>query len=59
MTTRAIDLRLPDPERRLAAALATAWRDFLYAWGEVRASDLLGRDDTGRYVIRADGTTPL
>jgi hypothetical protein len=28
-----------------------AWRDFLRAWGEVRESALLGRDDHGRYVI--------
>jgi hypothetical protein len=33
VTGRAIDLRLPDPERRLAGALTTAWRDFLYAPG--------------------------
>ncbi len=30
-----------------------AWRDFLHAWGEVRAADVLGRDDAGRYVIGA------
>ena len=30
-----------------------AWRDFLRAWGEVRALDALGRDDGGRYVIKA------
>ena len=30
---------------------AAAWRDFLRAWGEVRESALLGRDDHGRYVI--------
>jgi hypothetical protein len=30
---------------------AVAWRDFLRAWGEVRESALLGRDDHGRYVI--------
>lgn len=28
-----------------------AWRDFLRAWGEVRVSDVLGRDDAGRYLI--------
>lgn len=28
-----------------------AWRDFLRAWGEVRESAVLGRDDHGRYVI--------
>ncbi|HEY7654309.1 MAG TPA: hypothetical protein VIG07_15940 [Methylomirabilota bacterium] len=33
MTAHAIDLRIPDPERHLAATLTTAWRDFLYAPG--------------------------
>ena len=28
------------------------WRDFLKAWGEVRALDALGRDDDGHYVIK-------
>jgi len=28
-----VDLRLPEPERRLAAALASAWRDLLYVPG--------------------------
>jgi hypothetical protein len=28
-----------------------AWRDFLRAWGEVRAIDVLARDDEGRYLI--------
>jgi len=32
-----------------------AWRDFLRAWGELRASDLLKRDDEGRYLITAGG----
>ena len=27
------------------------WRDFLRAWGEVRALASLGRDDDGRYVM--------
>ena len=35
------------------AHMDTPWRDFLRAWGEVRASDVLGRDDDGRYVIAA------
>lgn len=29
------------------------WRDFLLAWGEVRAADILKRDDAGRYLIPA------
>ena len=29
------------------------WRDFLVAWGEIRAADVLGRDADGRYLIRA------
>jgi len=45
MTGRAIDLRIPDPERRLAAALTTAWRDFLYAPGPGFTSPL----DPGAY----------
>ena len=27
------------------------WRDFLRAWGDVRAGDVLARDDAGRYSI--------
>jgi len=27
------------------------WRDFLRAWGEVRALPALGRDEHGRYVV--------
>lgn len=27
------------------------WREFLYAWGELRAADLLGRDDDGNFVV--------
>jgi hypothetical protein len=45
VTARAIDLRLPDPERRLAATLTTAWRDFLYAPGPGFISPL----DPGAY----------
>lgn len=33
MAAHSLDLRLPEPERRRAAALATAWRDFLYVPG--------------------------
>ncbi len=36
----------------------TPWRDFLRAWGEVRASDVLARDDAGRYLIRTEVATP-
>ena len=38
--------------------LDTPWAEFLRAWGEVRAADVLGRDDAGRYVIRLKGATP-
>jgi hypothetical protein len=38
--------------------LDTPWAEFLRAWGEVRAADVLGRDDAGRYVIRLTGATP-
>lgn len=34
------------------AHLDTPWPEFLRAWGEVRAADILGRDDAGRYLIR-------
>ena len=29
----------------------TAWRAFLHAWGEIRAQNILKRDDDGRYLI--------
>ena len=29
----------------------TAWREFLTAWGELRAENILKRDDIGRYYI--------
>jgi len=29
-----------------------AWRDLLLAWGEVRAADILKRDDAGRYLAQ-------
>ena len=45
------------PEDR--AHTDTPWRDFLYAWGEVRASDLLERDDAGHYAIRAEDPNPF
>ena len=27
------------------------WPDFLKAWGELRAAEILGRDDDGAYII--------
>ena len=30
---------------------AAPWRDFLHAWGELRAADVLRRDEIGRYYI--------
>ena len=36
------------------AHMATPWREFLLAWGELRVADVLGRDDDGRYVIRSE-----
>ena len=32
-----------------------AWRDFLRAWGEVRAAEVLARDDEGRYLVNELG----
>ena len=28
-----------------------SWREFLHAWGELRAANILKRDDDGRYLI--------
>ena len=36
------------------AHLDVPWRDFLYAWGEVRSADVLERDDAGRYLVRTN-----
>lgn len=36
------------------AHMQVPWRDFLRAWGEVRAADVLARDDAGRYLIRGE-----
>jgi hypothetical protein len=33
------------------------WREFLRAWGEVRVSPALGREETGLYTIKAEGAT--
>jgi len=30
------------------------WREFLKAWGEVRSADVLGRDEDGRYLVKAE-----
>ena len=30
-----------------------AWRELLRAWGELRAANILKRDDDGRYLIEA------
>ncbi len=35
------------------AHMDVPWRDFLRAWGEVRAAAVLSRDDAGRYLINA------
>ena len=37
------------------AHMEVPWRDFLRAWGEVRAADVLARDDAGRYLIPTEG----
>ena len=31
------------------------WPEFLKAWGEVRAADILKREDDGAYYIDAEG----
>jgi hypothetical protein len=31
--------------------LDVPWREFLLAWGELRAADILRRDDAGAYYI--------
>ena len=36
------------------AHMNVPWREFLQAWGEVRAADILKRDDEGAYYIDAD-----
>jgi hypothetical protein len=35
------------------AHMDVPWRDFLRAWGEVRAAGVLARDDAGRYLVSA------
>ena len=35
------------------AHLDVPWREFLQTWGEVRAADILKRDDDGAYYIDA------
>ena len=34
--------------------MGVPWPDFLRAWGEVRAADILQRDDDGAYFIADD-----
>lgn len=36
----------------------TPWRDFLYAWGEVREANVLQRDDDGAFFVPADAAVP-
>ncbi len=33
------------------AHMDVPWREFLKAWGELRAAEILARDDDGRYLI--------
>ena len=39
------------------AHMQTPWRELLLAWGEIRATDVLGRDDEGRYLVRTTAVT--
>lgn len=36
------------------AHLASPWREFLRAWGEVRAAEILRRDEDGRYFVGSE-----
>lgn len=36
------------------AHMEVPWRDFLQAWAEVRSSPLIGRQEYGRYVVKAE-----
>ena len=38
--------------------LDVPWRDFLGAWGEVRAADILQRDDSGHYLVPKGARRP-
>ena len=40
------------------AHLDVPWRDFLRAWGEVRAADILQRDEEGHYLVARDARLP-
>ena len=40
------------------AHLDVPWRDFLRAWGEVRAADILQRDEVGHYLVARDARRP-
>ena len=52
---RALVAELRDRPRHFGelveAHMEAPWREFLRAWGEVRAADVLARDDAGRYLI--------
>ncbi len=37
------------------ANMDVPWRDLLRAWGEVRAADILKRDEEGAYYIEVEG----
>lgn len=36
------------------AYMDVPWRQILKAWGEIRAADILKRDDNGAYYIEAE-----
>jgi hypothetical protein len=38
------------------AHLDVSWREFLHAWGDVRAADVLARDEAGRYLVPGDAS---
>ncbi len=40
------------------AHMDVPWREFLRAWGEVRSSPLIGREEYGRYLIKEEATRP-
>jgi hypothetical protein len=39
------------------AHLDVPWPQFLRAWGEVRAADVLTRDEDGRYLLKTESPT--
>ncbi len=40
------------------AHMDVPWREFLRAWGEVRSSPLIGREEYGRYLIKQAAARP-